>query len=107
MRELDDNEKVKQNAENKNTKEHTFVVHDHVFLEQPKKNKWSTEYEHDIYIIYRMKGSTVCARRKRDDREISRDYSKFRIAHMLEKHQNEEKCPAMNQQERREVVLRK
>ena len=57
-------EKVKQNAENKNTKEHSFAVGDHVFLEQPKKNKWSTEYEPDIYIIYKIKGSTVYARRK-------------------------------------------
>ena len=97
-------EKVKQNAENKNTKEHTFDVGDHVFLEQPKKNKWSTEYEPDIYIIYKIKGSTVYARRKRDGREISRDSSKFRIANKLEKHQNDQ---AMEQQERREVVLRK
>ena len=34
-------EKVKQNAENKNTKEHSFDVGDHVFLEQPKKNEKS------------------------------------------------------------------
>ena len=100
-------EKVKQNAENKNTKEHTFDVGDHVLLEQPKKNKWSTEYEPDIYIIYKIKGSTVYARSKRDGREISRDSSKFRIANKLEKHQNEGKDPAMEQQERREVVLRK
>ena len=100
-------EKVKQNAENKNTKEHSFDVGDHVFLEQPTKNKWSTEYEPDIYIIYKIKGSTVYARRKRDGREISRDSSKFRIANNLEKHQNEGKDQAMEQQERREVVLRK
>ena len=90
--------------ENKNTKEHTFDVGDHVYLEQPKKNKWSTEYEPDKYIIYKIKGSTVYARRKRDGREISRDSSKFRIANKLEKHQNDQ---AMEQQERREVVLRK
>ena len=48
-------EKVKQKAENKNTKEHSFDVGDHVFLEQPKKNKWSTEYEPEIYIIYKIK----------------------------------------------------
>ena len=100
-------EKMKQNVENKNTKEHTFDVGDHVLLEQPKKNKWSTEYEPDIYIIYKIKGSTVYARRKRDGREISRDSSKFRITNKLEKHQNEGKDPAMEQQERREVVLRK
>ena len=97
-------EKVKQKAENKNTKEHSFDVGDHVFLEQPKKNKWSTEYEPDIYVIYKIKGSTVYARRKRDGREISRDSSKFRIANKLEEHQNDQ---AMEQQERREVVLRK
>ena len=76
-------------------------------LEQAKKNKWSTEYEPDIYIIYKIKGSTVYARRKRDGREISRDFSRFRIANKLEKHQNKGKDPAMEQQERREVVLKK
>ena len=100
-------EKVKQNAKNKKTKEHSFDVGDHVFFEQPKKNKWSTEYEPDIYIIYKIKGSTVYARRKRDGREISRDSSKFRIANKLEKLQNEGKDQTMEQQERREVVLRK
>ena len=47
-------EKLKQNAENKNTKEHTLDVGDHVFVDQPKINKWSTEYEHDINIIYKI-----------------------------------------------------
>ena len=71
---------IKQNAENKNTKEHTFHIGDLVFLEQLKANKWSAAYERDIYIVYKIKGSTIYARRKRDGREVSRDSNKFRLA---------------------------
>ena len=100
-------EKVKRNAENKNTKEHTFNVGDQVFVEQPKQNKWSTAYEHDIYIIYKINGSTVHARRKRDGREISRDSSKFRLANVLEKQKAEGKDSNRGQHEWRETLLRK
>ena len=60
-----------------------------------------------VYIIYKIKGSPVYARRKQNCREISRDSSKFRIANILEKHQNEGKAPAMEQHERRKEMLRK
>ena len=63
-------EKIKQNAENKNTKEHSFSVGDQVFVEQAKRNKWSAPYEQDIYIIYRTDGSTVSSRRKRDFKRL-------------------------------------
>ena len=100
-------EKVKRNAENKNTKEHTFNVGDQVFVEQPKQNKWSTAYEHDIYIIYKINGSTVHARRKQDGREISRDSSKFRLANVLEKQKAEGKDSNRGRHEWRETQLRK
>lgn len=77
-------ERMKQNAENKNTKENNFRVGDYVFLEQAKRNKWTSPYEHDIYIIYKIDGSTISARRKRDGREVSRDSSHFRLANVSE-----------------------
>ena len=55
-------ERVKQNAENKNTKEHNFKVGDHILLRQQKENKLSTFYEPDIYIVYKIEGSTIIAR---------------------------------------------
>ena len=99
--------KMKQNAENKNTKEHSFNIGDQVFVEQPRLNKWSAEYENDIYIIYEIKRSTVYARRKPDGKEVSRDSSKFRIANLLEKQGIEENDSAPRQQKRREALLRK
>ena len=83
----------------KKTKEHTLNVGDQVFVEQPKQNKWSTAYEHDIYIIYKINGSTVHARRKRDGREISRDSSKFRLANVLKKQKAEGKDSNRGQHE--------
>ena len=44
-------EKLKQNAENRNTKEHNFIVGDHVLLKQKKRNKWSTAYEPAFYTV--------------------------------------------------------
>ena len=55
-----------------------------MFVEQAKRNKWSALYEQDIYIIYRIDGSTVSARRKRDGKEVSRDSSKFRLTQLSE-----------------------
>ena len=55
-------EKCKQNAENRNTKEHNFIVGDHVLLKQKKRNKWSTAYEPAFYIVTRTDGSSFAAR---------------------------------------------
>ena len=100
-------EKIKQNAENKNTKEHNFNIGDQVFVEQAKRNKWSAPYEQDIYIIYRIDGSTVSARRKRDGKEVSRDYSKFRLAQLSEEQKAVERGSNMGHHDRRETMLRK
>ena len=72
-------ERVKQNAENKNTKEHNFKVGDLVLLRQQKENKWSTFYEPDIYIVYKIEGSTIIATRIRDGKEPRRDSTHFKI----------------------------
>ena len=97
-------EKIKQNAENKNTKENNFNVGDQVFVEQAKRNKWSAPYEQDIYIIYRIDGSTVLARRKRDGKEVS---SKFRLAQLSEEQKAVISGSNMGHHDRRETILRK
>ena len=59
-------EKLKQNAENRNTKAHNFIVGDHVLLKQKKRNKWSTAYEPAFYTVIRTDGSSIAARRITD-----------------------------------------
>ena len=44
-------QKTKQNAQNKNTKQHNFTIGDHVLLKQKKTNKWSTAFEPAFYTI--------------------------------------------------------
>ena len=72
-------ERVKHNAENKNTKEHIFKVGDHVLLRQQKENTWSTFYEPDIYIFYKIEGYIITARCIRDWKEAGRDSTHFKI----------------------------
>ena len=72
MKERQYKERVKQNAENENTKEHNFKVDDHVLLRQQRENKRFTFYEPDIYIVYKIEGSTIIARRIRDGKEARR-----------------------------------
>ena len=79
----DTKKRSKLNAENRNTKEHTFVVGDHVLLKQKKRNKWSTVYEPAFYIVTRTDGSSIAARRITDGREVYRDASQFKIANAL------------------------
>jgi transposase InsO family protein len=59
-------EKMRDNAQNRNTKEHNLTIGDHVLLKQSKKNKWSTAYEPWFYIITRVDGSSIVARRIQD-----------------------------------------
>ena len=77
------NEKLKLNAENRNTKQHNFIVGDYVLLKQAKKNKWSTAYEPVFYIIYRIDNSSIAARRVTDGREVYRDASWFKLANAV------------------------
>lgn len=75
--------KLKKNATNRNTQEHAFKIGDYVLLEQPKRDKLSTAYEPAFYIIYRINGSAIQARRVTDGREMCRDASKFKLANEL------------------------
>lgn len=76
-------EKIKQDAENRNIKEHNFIVGDHVLLKLKKSYKWSTAYEPAFYIVTRTDGSSIVARRITDGREVYRDASQFKLANAL------------------------
>ena len=58
--------KIKGNAENKNSKSHNLTIGGHVLLEQNKRNKWTTPYELICYVIYKVKGASIWARRVTD-----------------------------------------
>lgn len=75
--------KIKENSENRNTKQHSFKINDYVVLLQKKVNKFSTAYEPAFYVVYKIQGSTICARRTTDGREITRDASKFKNANKV------------------------
>ena len=53
--------KIKQNAQNKNTKEHNLIAGDHVPLKRRKANKWSTALEPAFYIVTRVDRSSIAA----------------------------------------------
>ena len=76
-------QKLKQNAENMNTKAHEFIVGDHLLLKQKKGNKWSTAYQPAFYTVIRTDGSSVAARRITDGREVHRDTREFKVANAL------------------------
>jgi len=76
-------QKLKQNAENMNTKAHDFIVGDHVLLKQNKRNKWSTAYEPALYTVIRTNGSSIAARRITDGREVHRDTREVKVANAL------------------------
>ena len=63
----------------RNTKEHNFIIGDHVLLKQKKKNKWSTVYEPAFYVITRVHESSIAARRFKDDWEFYRDASQYKL----------------------------
>ena len=76
-------QKVKLNAQNKNIKQHDFIIGDHVLLKQKKTNKWSTAFEPAFYTITQMNGSCIAARRITDGRDVCRDASQFKLANAV------------------------
>ena len=67
-------EKITAQTGNRYLKEHKIQVDDFVLLKLPKKNKiWSTAYEPLFYIVIRIDGSSIAARRISDGREVYRD----------------------------------
>ena len=47
--------------EGESSKEHNFVVGDHVLLRQRKRNKWSTPYAPVFYTVIKISGSAITA----------------------------------------------
>lgn len=89
MNEKDDKYKDKLKAyADKGSKEHKFVVGDYVLLKQVKANKWSTAYEPAFYVVYRIDGSSIAARRVTDGREVYRDASKFKLVNAVVQNQS-------------------
>ena len=76
-------QKIKQNAQNKNTKQHDFIIGDHVLLKQKETNKWSTAFEPAFYTITQINGLGIAARRTTDGRDVCRDASQFKLANAL------------------------
>ena len=83
MDEKDRQYKEKMADEGGSSKEHNFVVGDHVLLRQRKRNKWSTPYEPVFYTVIKISGSAITARRITDGREVRRDASQFKLANVL------------------------
>ena len=66
---------IKVNAGNSNTNPHEFAVGGHV---QNTINKWTTPDEPIRYIIYKIRGSSIWARRITDGRKVYRDSTRFK-----------------------------
>ena len=71
------------NSHSRHIKEHNFITGDHVLLKQKKTNKWSTVYEPAFYIITRVDGSNIAARRIKDGRQVYRDASQYKLVSSL------------------------
>ena len=100
--------KIKRNAENKNTKKHEFAVGDYVLVQQDKVNKWTAPYESTYYIIHKIKGSTIWARRVTDGREVCRHSTFFKYIEQPETTRGPMKRSQENQADNwRETALRK
>ena len=72
-------DKIKVNAQNKNTKEHNFITGDHALLKRRETNKWSTAFKPAFYIVTRVDGSSIVARRITDGKNVYRDSSQFKL----------------------------
>ena len=70
MDEKDRQYKEKTADEGGSSKEHNFVVGDHVLLRQRKRNKWLTPYEPVFYTVVKVSGSAITARRITGGREV-------------------------------------
>ena len=83
MDEKDRQYKEKMADEGGSSKEHNFVVGDHVLLRQRKRDKWSTPYEPVFYTVIEIRGSAITPRRITDGREVQRYASQFKLANVL------------------------
>ena len=61
-----------------------------------KKNKYSTAFEPAFYIVYRIDGSSIAARRVTDGREVYRDASMIKLMNSVVQNRDQEE-PAVQQ----------
>ncbi|CAC5414669.1 unnamed protein product [Mytilus coruscus] len=73
-----------QDGNKRRYREHSFKISDRVIFKQEKRNKWSTAYELEPYIIYEISGSSIGAQRKSDERKVFRDSSHFKLANNID-----------------------
>ena len=99
--------KIKNNAENNNTKRHDLVVGDYVLVEQDKVNKWTAPYESAAYIVHKIRGSTIWARRETDGQEVCRNSTFFKYIPRKSKGPEEKEREKRRPDNWRETVLRK
>ena len=76
-------QKIKQNAQSKNTKQNNFIIGDHILLKQKKMNKRSTTFESAFYTLTQINGSSIAAGRITDAWDVYHDASQFKLANAL------------------------
>ena len=54
-----------------------------MLLKQAKRNKWTPAYEPNFYQIYEIVESTIKVKRVDDEKEVSRDTSKFTLVNSV------------------------
>ena len=80
-------ERMKAQATNRNTKEHSFIIGDYVLVRQQKQNKWTPPYETTLYNITEISGPQITARRTTDGRIVKWHRDKFKLANAIMEHQ--------------------
>ena len=76
-------QKMKQKREGRKTRESNLLLGDYVLVKQPRKNKWSTPYEPVFYVVCRISGSQVTARRVTDGQTVCWYASQFKLANAV------------------------
>ena len=73
----------------RNVKPHGFHIGDTVLVKQQKNNKLTTPYSDKPYIIIKIKGSMITAKRIEDDKTITRNSSHFKTIKMTVRRSND------------------
>ena len=81
------------------------MIGDYVLLKQRKESKLTTAFEPAFYVIYKIERSTIHARRVHDNREITRDASKFKIANQVVQNMRDEEDDEIQKNWREKLLL--
>ncbi|CAG2202522.1 unnamed protein product [Mytilus edulis] len=84
VRNKNETENMNKEITERDKEYNSFKISDHVLFKQEKRNKWSTAYELEPYIIYKISGSSIGAQRKSDGRKVFRDSSHFKLANNID-----------------------